>query len=235
MNRYEILLLAVPHMTEDEAGAIERGIEKIVKEVPGSTIVSYDKCGKCKLAYAIGDHEYGLYFLVRFELADPKKVFDAIHALLTMKYSDSVIRYLVKLLGKNEPAVYVRQEIVEESSTGDVRDFLRKNKMEGLSSFVEGEAREGREGREPREPREFRGDRGDRGPRGDRGDRGGRGGDRGVVWHERHRGRQGLVRRPGRDLQAQAQLADVLAVHRHLRLVHRVLGRPGDADQVAVP
>ncbi len=39
-----------------------------------------------------------------------------------------------------------------------------------------------------------------------------------LVRHERPRRGQGLVRRPGRDLQAQAQLADVLAVPRHLRL-----------------
>ena len=160
MNRYEILLLAVPHMTEDEATAIERGIEQIVKDVPGSSVVSYDKWGKCKLAYGIGAHEYGLYFLIRFELTDPKKVFDAIHALLTMKYSDSVIRYVAKRLDKNEPAVYVRQEIVEDAPTRDVGDFLRKNKMEGLLTSVEGG-----------EGREDRGHRGDRGGSSDRGDR----------------------------------------------------------------
>ena len=115
MNRYEILLLAVPHMTEDESTAIERGIEKIVQGVPGSVITSYDKWGKCKLAYPIGEHEYGLYFLIRFTLTDPKSVFDAIHTFLTMKYSESVIRHLMKKLDKNEPAVYVRQEIVEEA------------------------------------------------------------------------------------------------------------------------
>ncbi len=154
MNRYEILLLAVPHMTEDESTAIERGIEKIVQGIPGSVITSYDKWGKCKLAYPIGEHEYGLYFLIRFTLTDPKSVFDAIHTFLTMKYSESVIRHLMKKLDKNEPAVYVRQEIVEEAPTGDVRDFLRKNKMEGLLPSVEGgEEKPEREHRRDRGPR----------------------------------------------------------------------------------
>ena len=47
---------------------------------------------------------------------------------------------------------------------------------------------------------------------------------RGLVRHARHRGHAGLVRRSGGDLQAQAQLADVLALYRHLRLVHRLFG-----------
>jgi small subunit ribosomal protein S6 len=139
MNRYEILLLTVPHMTEDESGAIERGIEKIAKGIPGSTLLSYDKWGKCKLAYEIGKHEYGLYFLIRFELTDPKRLFEEIRGLLTMKYNDSVIRFLTKKLEENEPLVYQRQEPVEDSSTRDVGDFLRKNKMEGLLSSVPGE------------------------------------------------------------------------------------------------
>jgi len=143
MNRYEILLLTVPHMTEDESGAIERGIEKIAKGIPGSTLLSYDKWGKCKLAYEIGDHEYGLYFLIRFELADPKRLFEEVRNFLTMKYNDSVIRFLTKKLDVAEPLVYLRQEPIEES-TRDVSDFLRKNKMEGLLSSVPGEHGEGR-------------------------------------------------------------------------------------------
>ncbi len=41
--------------------------------------------------------------------------------------------------------------------------------------------------------------------------------------------------RAGGDLQAQAQLADVLAVPRHFRFIHRLFRRLPDADQVAVP
>ncbi len=139
MNRYEILLLTVPDMTEDESGAIERGIEKIIKSVPGSVLLSYDKWGKCKLAYEIGKHEYGLYFLIRMELADPKKLFEEVRGFLTMKYNESVIRFLTKKLDPREPLVYQRQEVVEDTSTRDVGDFLRKNKMEGLLSSVPGE------------------------------------------------------------------------------------------------
>ena len=58
---------------------------------------------------------------------------------------------------------------------------------------------------------------------------------RGLVRHERHRRRQGLVRRAGGDLPAQAQLDHVLALHRHLRLLHRLFGGLPAARQDAVP
>ena len=58
---------------------------------------------------------------------------------------------------------------------------------------------------------------------------------RGLVRHERHRLGQGLVRRAVGDLPAQAQLDHVLALHRHLRLVHRLLGGLPAARQDAVP
>ena len=45
-----------------------------------------------------------------------------------------------------------------------------------------------------------------------------------LVRHERHRLHEGLVRRAGGDLPAQAQLDHVLALYRHVRLVHRLFG-----------
>ena len=56
-----------------------------------------------------------------------------------------------------------------------------------------------------------------------------------LVRHERHRLGQGLVRRAGGDLPAQAQLDHVLALHRHLRLVHRLFGGLPAAGQDPVP
>ena len=58
---------------------------------------------------------------------------------------------------------------------------------------------------------------------------------RGMVRHERHRFRQGFVRRSGGDLPAQAQLDHVLALYRHLRLLHRLLRRLPAARQDPVP
>ena len=60
-------------------------------------------------------------------------------------------------------------------------------------------------------------------------------GVRGMVRHERHRRDEGLVRRTGGDLPAQAQLDHVLALYRHLRLVHRLFGGLPAARQDPVP
>ena len=56
-----------------------------------------------------------------------------------------------------------------------------------------------------------------------------------LVRHERHRICQGLVRRAGGDLREEAQLDHVLALHRHLRLVHRLFGGLPAARQDAIP
>ena len=46
-----------------------------------------------------------------------------------------------------------------------------------------------------------------------------------LVRHERHRHHEGVLRRSGGDLPEKAQLDHVLALHRHLRLVHRLFRR----------
>ena len=58
---------------------------------------------------------------------------------------------------------------------------------------------------------------------------------RGVVRHERHRHHEGLVRRPVGDLHPHPQLDHVLALYRHLRLVHRLLGSVPAAVEDLVP
>ena len=56
-----------------------------------------------------------------------------------------------------------------------------------------------------------------------------------VVLHERHRVGEGVVRRPGGDLQAPAQLDHVLALPGNLRVVHRLRRGIPAADQEPVP
>ena len=51
------------------------------------------------------------------------------------------------------------------------------------------------------------------------------GGARRVVRHGRSRHREGVVRNPGRDLHAQAQLDPLVALPRNVRLVHRLCRR----------
>ncbi len=54
---------------------------------------------------------------------------------------------------------------------------------------------------------------------------------RGLVRHERHRFGQSIVRRAGDHLPTQTQLDHVLALHRHLRFVHRLFRRLSAAGE----
>ncbi len=56
-----------------------------------------------------------------------------------------------------------------------------------------------------------------------------------LVRHERHRRGESVLRGAGGDLPAQAQLGHVLALHRDLRLVHRLFGGLPAVGEDAVP
>ena len=71
MNRYEVLILAAPEITEDESRGIEKSVEELVKSVKGD-VISFERWGKYKLAYSVRKHEYGVYFLARFAVENAK-------------------------------------------------------------------------------------------------------------------------------------------------------------------
>lgn len=131
MNRYETLLLAVPGITGDEAGLLERNFEKLLQESKG-TVVSFEKWGKCRLAYPVRHNDYGVYFLVRFELDPASNFFDTVGTMFTIKYSDVIMRLSTVKIKKGTQYGNFRPDTVEEMPTRDVNDFLRENKMQGL-------------------------------------------------------------------------------------------------------
>jgi len=134
LQRYETLILAIPEITNDESKAIETAIEKSVKETKGS-IISYDRWGKYRLAYPIKKNDYGVYYLVRYELPEntKKPFFDGMKELFTIKHDDLVMRSMTVALNPNSSLEYERPESLEETPK-DVESFLRENKMEGLIS-----------------------------------------------------------------------------------------------------
>ena len=67
MKRYETLILSVPEITADESSWLELELNKIIQKAKGS-IVSFEKWGKYRLAYPIRKNDYGIYFLIRFEM-----------------------------------------------------------------------------------------------------------------------------------------------------------------------
>ncbi len=131
MTRYEILMLAVPVITEDETKGIEKTLEGMIKSVNGE-VISFERWGKTRLAYEVNKHEYGVYVLVRFEVEKNKAFFKEVHAALTVKYNDLVMRYVLVKLDPRQSLEYRRPHSVEDVPTRDVDSFLRENKMEGL-------------------------------------------------------------------------------------------------------
>ncbi len=131
MNRYETLLLVVPGITGDESNLLERNFEKLLQESKG-TVVSFEKWGKCRLAYPVRHNEYGVYFLVRFELDPASDFFKTVDTMFTIKYSDVIMRSSTVKIEKGKRYGDFRPDTVEEMPTRDVNDFLRDNKMQGL-------------------------------------------------------------------------------------------------------
>jgi len=135
MIRYEILLLTVPEITSHESRDLETTAEKIIRSHKASTI-SFERWGKYRLAYPVIKHDYGVYFLLRFEAPkeEVKGLIADLHALFTVKLNDIVMRHVVRYLPTDAPLSYHRPESLEEVPTRDVETFLKESKMTGLLS-----------------------------------------------------------------------------------------------------
>jgi len=141
MNRYEILILTAPEITGDEAATLEKGLADIIKKGSGE-VISFEKWGKCRLAYPVRKSDYGVYFLTRFEASSDKALFTELKTIFAVKYNEIVMRHVVIKLDKDQTLEYRRPQTVEDMPTRDVDSFLRENKMEGLLSSVPSEKKD---------------------------------------------------------------------------------------------
>ncbi len=134
MVRYETLLLTTPEITNDEAKKLEKDFDKLVRDQKGS-IISFERWGKFNLAYPVRRADYGVYYLVRFEVADEKKqaLLDALRTLFTVKLVDLVMRNVIVRLDKDAPLEYNRPESLEETPSKDI-DLLVKESKELLKA-----------------------------------------------------------------------------------------------------
>ncbi len=67
MNTYECMYLIQANLSDDESEkANHRVIEEIEKR--GGSVLRRDRLGKKRLAYNIGEHDMGVYYLMHFEL-----------------------------------------------------------------------------------------------------------------------------------------------------------------------
>ena len=137
LHRYEVLILTVPEITQDETKQLENELDKLISGSKGS-VISFERWGKYKLTYPIRRNDYGVYFLIRFEA--PEALTKKIDELFRIKLSNFVVRHIVTAL-KEGSLAYQRPKSLEEApASRDMDSFLKENKMEGLLSSVEGKA-----------------------------------------------------------------------------------------------
>lgn len=128
-------MLAVPELTQDESKQIENELDKIINKAKGK-ILSFERWGKFKLTYPIRNNDYGVYFLVRFELPQMDSVLKDIQTLFKVKLNDLIMRHMVSRLDSEQSIEYQRPKSLEETpASRDMDSFLKENKMEGLLSM----------------------------------------------------------------------------------------------------
>ena len=110
MVRYETLLLAVPEITKDETSSLEKQVDQLIKKAKGS-MISFERWGKYRLAYPVRKNEYGVYFLLRFEVENESshELLHDLNALFSFKKADVVMRNMMTVLDPNQPLTYKSQ------------------------------------------------------------------------------------------------------------------------------
>ncbi|MBP7854450.1 30S ribosomal protein S6 [Candidatus Babeliales bacterium] len=132
ISRYEVLFLTVPEITKDEAEAIKAHFAKVIR-THKATMVTFDRWGKYRLAYAVKHNDYGVYFLVRFDVDNENKeaLLASIKEIFVFKFNTLIPKYIIERLAANAPVEYKRPASLEDNPQ-DIDAFLKRNEMEGL-------------------------------------------------------------------------------------------------------
>jgi small subunit ribosomal protein S6 len=121
MVRYEVLILTVPEITQDETKSLETQLSGVITKGNGA-LISFERWGKYALAYPVKKNSYGVYFLARFETENSGSaaLIEAIRHLCAVKFDGLVMRSMVSVLDPKKPLTYHRQHSLEEATTHDV-------------------------------------------------------------------------------------------------------------------
>ena len=131
MFRYETCFLTVPEITADESKNIESQFDTIINDLKG-TVLSYERWGKYQLAYPVRKNNYGVRFLVRFEVDKDNKnaILDQIKNLLAVRQTELVMRYTIVRLEPNQSLEYLRPESLDEMPA-TVEPYFKDHKNRG--------------------------------------------------------------------------------------------------------
>lgn len=139
MMRYEALFLTVPTITSDEVTAIETQCAALIKEHKAFQI-SFERWGKYYLAFQVQKNDYGVYFLVRFEVEDKDKqpLLQALKTFFAVKHNELVMRFVITALGENGALEYHRPESLDSAPSREYNNNgYNRESSEDLSVDLE--------------------------------------------------------------------------------------------------
>jgi ribosomal protein S6 len=125
-QKYEALLLTIPEITGDEAKDLEMQLDKVVRGAKGAT-VSFERWGKYKLAYDVKKNEYGVYYLMRFDVDKGTNLINDLKTYINVKLSTIVMRDMISVLDPKAPSTYQRPRSLEEAPTRE-EGFQRESR-----------------------------------------------------------------------------------------------------------
>jgi small subunit ribosomal protein S6 len=131
MQRYEALMLTVPEITADETKTIEQQFNRLVTDKKGS-VISFERWGKYRLAYPVKKNDYGIYFLARFEVANPEPLVSEMQTLLNVKLHELIMRSMLGAIHKGKSLEYERPQSLEEAPAREVGSFMKENRMDSM-------------------------------------------------------------------------------------------------------
>ena len=99
MRDYELMIVFDPDLEDAAVEAMTGRVSSLVSQ-RGGTVNTNEAWGRRRLAYPIGRHRDGIYWLMRFDV-EPAAVADIERML---KLSEAVIRHLVVRQEQTEPA-----------------------------------------------------------------------------------------------------------------------------------
>jgi len=115
-SRYEILMLTIPEISQDDIKNVETLLGDTIAKA-GGLVISFERWGKYQLAYPVKKNEYGVYYLMRFEVP-PSAVTDLISAIKTVfaiRLGNVVMRFIITALELDAPLTYQRPRSLEET------------------------------------------------------------------------------------------------------------------------
>ena len=136
MDRYEILILTIPELTKDEESSLEDQLEKFINDHKGS-IISFDRWGKYRLAYPVRNNDYGVYFLMRFDVDNSKDFLKELRNLFYIKFNEMVMRHIVTRLKKDQSLEYKKPPSLEDTPKKHIGMFEKGEMKPRSGRFYE--------------------------------------------------------------------------------------------------